>query len=656
MDYTEEQTAIIEHKKGHAMVNAVAGSGKTAVMVARIVNLIKNVTDPKKILVLMFNTEARADFYRRLKLELENSKVPYTKDRTPEVRTISSLALRTISMLQDAEVVPQYEIVFDDTRVLNRLCREALKASDIDITSFNVDYLKEIISWVKSRHDDTVNYQGKTDCKEVLMFLNFEKLRHKEKLRFFDDWVYDTVSIVKESPDLLYDVLSNRYQHIVLDEFQDINQCQMKIIDIYTTARTTLLAVGDPQQAIYGFRGSDPMIMVKDFPEKYKPKMFNLSKTFRFGQNLSDASNRLISHNELRFDVLCRSAECTPDTKIHYLNDETYNPAELIKRLCPDGDYSKVALLGREKWHWIKTEIELLKHGIPYFITGKNAPSLLDQPTVKSLLGYLRLADEATNFKTLSNSDRRSVMSSMIGIPSLSIALPCKKKLIERLKDNPDSYNIFPDTADDLSLLQLENETFKKQKYGLERRELVFDMCLGLNGERGNATRALKAINNAKRLNYKRYFESTAVRVKDAEYRIMIIDGLLSLAEHLQAKHPTINGFLNHIDQLHTEYQKLTKENRQNCVSITTMHQSKGLQFDHVILPELHADTMPAKNENDEVDDIEGDRRLFYVAMTRARKNVYLVEGEQASPFIAESLALESSTAEIIEPEGAINE
>ncbi len=635
MQYTDEQQAVIEHKEGHAIAKAVAGSGKTAVMVGRIIHLLKLGVDPKKILVLMFNNTARNDFYRRLKKEMVLQKVDHVSDRIPEVRTISSLALRTIELLQDSEVLPVYDIMFDDAKIQNRLVRDALRKSQVEPSAANVDYLKAIISWIKSRCDDEINYHGETNCEEVVMFLNFEKIRHEQKLRFFDDWAYDTVNLIKEDPEIIYDVLSSRYQHIIIDEFQDVNNAQMQIIDVYINPKTSLMVVGDPQQSIYGFRGSDPRIMLEYFPDKYKPTSYNLSKTFRFGPRSSKAANNLISYNQLRFDLDCHSAAGTPDTKIFTLDQDEYRPAELIKHYCPDDDYQSIAVLCREKWHWLQTEIECLKHGIPYYLPSKESPSFLAQPAVKSLLGYLRLADEAELFKKLPDSERFSVMASMIGIPSLSILLACKKQIIDRLKDNPDSYNIFPDTAEMLMNSQLDNEQVKKQLYALERRETVFDMSLGLNGDKGNAVRALKAISSPKRLNYVRYFESTAVRVKDADYRTLMINGLIELAEHVQDQYPTINGFLGYLDQLHENYQNRTIEDRQTCLTIITMHQSKGLQYDHIIIPELHAETMPAQNEKG-VDDIEGERRLFYVAITRARKTLHLVQGNDPSVFINE--------------------
>lgn len=266
MSFTEEQQAIINHSSGHALVNAVAGSGKTTVMVSFIEKLASSGIDPKKVLVLMFNKTAREDFQNRLRLKMASSSADFDKDRLAEIRTLSSLSYKTIMLLQSSEVIPEYRILVNDARLQNPLIKAALNKHKVKETSSNIQYLIEVIEWIKSRHDDEVHYMGKTDCIEVRLFHEYEKLRHEAKLRFSVDWSYDTVTAVKQTPDLLHDVLNSRFEYVIVDEFQDINVCQMDIINYFVGEDTKIMVVGDVNQSIYAWRGSSPEIMLKSFP------------------------------------------------------------------------------------------------------------------------------------------------------------------------------------------------------------------------------------------------------------------------------------------------------------------------------------------------------------------------------------------------------
>lgn len=641
MPYTEEQQKIIAHDEGNALINAVAGSGKTTVMVGFIEKLAKSGIDPKKVMVLMFNRTARDDFQERLIKKLKDSDTPFDKDRLAEIRTLSSLSYKTITLLQSSNAIEEYTLLFGDDRIQNALCRDALKACDVNATPANVDYLKEVIDWIKARHDDIPHYQGMEKCKEIELFTAYEALRHKRKLRFSSDWAYDTVTAVKSSPDLLYDVLNSRFQYVIVDEFQDINACQMEIINVFVNEQTKILVVGDVNQSIYAWRGSDPNIMLKDFPNKYKPVVYNLSQTFRFGQTLSDASNRLIAHNPSRFEFECFSAQGTPDTKVNIINYEHYQPHVLAKDLSDSNNYSQVAILGRERAHWFETELNFLKHNIPYQVMTTDGQCVLETLTIKSLLGYLRLASSAKAFYQMDKEARKSLISQMMSMPSLYLDRDYKVQLINRLTDNPDSYQIFPEIKRQIrTSLKIDDKQLKAQCDAIDAREEIWDVCLGLNADKSSAYRALRLLYTCRELNIKYSIQRTSLRDKDAEYKLMLVDGLIDLADHVKDTHPSIDAFLSYIDGLHTSYKNQTKEERAKCVTITTMHRSKGLEWDHVILPDLHDGAMPVVSDKNTVVDEEGDRRLLYVAMTRAKHSVYLVGGDEdkkkSSVFLGE--------------------
>ena len=632
MSYTDEQLAIINHNEGNALINAVAGSGKTTVMVGLINRLAKDGIDPKKIMVLMFNKKAREDFQERLRLKFEENETQYEKDRSAQVRTLSSLAYRTISLLQSSGVIPEYDMTFSNSKVQNALARDALKVCDVVATSKNVDYLNEVSEWIKSRYDEEVQYMGETECVEVKLFRTYEVLRHKRQIRFATDWAYDSVSVVKKNPDLLHDVLYTQFKYLIVDEFQDINDCQMEIINIFVGDDTKLLVVGDVNQSIYAWRGSNPDIMLKSFPERYNPTTYNLSKTFRFGSKLSKAANNLISHNESRFEFECLSAEGTPETKVHVLEHQNYKPHELVKSLAKGKDYSDIVVLGRERSNWFETELNLLKHKIPYQVISNDEKCVLDTITIKTILGYLRLASNAKGFHPKSLNIRKNLISEMFRFPSLYLDNDYKRQLINRLAENPSSYQIFPDIKRQMKQhLKVDDKKLKSYCSVIDSREEIWDVCLGLSAEKSSAYRALRLIYSCKELSYKWNIERTSLREKDADYKFMLINMLIDLADSVKDTHPSIGEFLSYIDGLHKSYNEQTTEARQKCLTITTMHRAKGLEWSHVILPDLFDKSMPVVDEKGNVVDEEGDRRLLYVAMTRAKENVYLIGGMSSS-------------------------
>lgn len=647
MSFTEEQQAIINHSSGHALVNAVAGSGKTTVMVSFIEKLASAGIDPKKVLVLMFNKTAREDFQNRLRLKMAGSSADFDKDRLAEIRTLSSLSYKTIMLLQSSEVIPEYRILVNDARLQNPLIKAALNKHEVKETSSNIQYLIEVIEWIKSRHDDEVHYMGKTDCIEVRLFHEYEKLRHEAKLRFSVDWSYDTVTAVKQTPDLLHDVLNSRFEYVIVDEFQDINACQMDIINYFVGEDTKIMVVGDVNQSIYAWRGSSPDIMLKNFPAKYQPTEYQLTQTFRFGSNLAEASNNLIAHNKSRFEFDCVSASGTPDTKVHILQREEYKPSKLIKSLAvtsfnnkgeEEKDYSNIAILGRERCYWFETELDCLKNGVPYQLMTGEKLCVLDTLTIQSFIGYLRLAGSAKNLYGKDKKERKKIITSMLQFPSLFLVNEYKQQLINRLVDAPDSYQIFPDIKKQLKEnLKVDDKVLKQQCDAVDLREEIWDVCLGVNAEKSNAVRALKLIYGARELNFKNAAQRGSMRQKDTDYKLMLLDGIIDLAEHIKDEKPSINAFLSYIDSLHNSYLDNSKKNRPKCVTVTTMHRSKGLEWDNIIIPDLYNSTMPVLDDDNNAVDEESDRRLLYVAMTRAKKNVYLVGDDgNSSKFLAE--------------------
>ena len=429
--YTQEQLDIINHDSGHVRVTAVPGSGKTHAMIGRVVRLLASNIPARRIAVVMFNAQAATDFFKRLQKAIHSdNQIEVKKDRMPVVRTLHSLAARMIQTLIQNDYLPNYTFDPDKSFLQRTFLKEALKELNCDDSLEIVEQMQSAISLIKSRCDEIISFNGDVEALEVQVFKAYEKIRHHNKMRFFDDLLYDTAMAVKQKPELI-NLLGNKVRHVIVDEFQDINPCQMELIKIIAGTKADVMIVGDVNQSIYGFRGAEPKIMLEDFSKAFnKVTDYSLSTTFRFGQSLSDLANQSISFNENRFDIRCQSNPSAGETEIYVLSESEYNPVSLITQKLHN-NYSKTAVLVREFSHKIKTEMALLKAGIPYQVVG--GESILNHKAVISLLGYLRLADEAQNLQLLTPSEREHTISCMLNMPALSIHRSLKKQLVNRL-------------------------------------------------------------------------------------------------------------------------------------------------------------------------------------------------------------------------------
>jgi len=594
VSYTKEQEEIINHDSGHAIVSAVAGSGKTHTMVGRVAHLLKSGVSPRQILVVMFNKDAQLGFSERLKSE--GIKL------LPPVRTFHAMAYRMLQRLQALQKVPNFRLE-PQNHVLHAICRAALDEHDKDANGEEVNNLCEVITHVKAAYIDKDSYQGQAKCDEMDLFKTFEKLRLEAKVRFFDDLQYDLIKAIKEDSSLTR-LFENRVDHIIVDEYQDVNPCQQEMIKLIAGKRARVMVVGDVNQCIYEFRGSDPSIMLEGFAKDFEnPKHYALSQTFRFGSRLCDSANTLIQNNTLRFDTTTKPAECASHTHIKLIAAKNYDLGCLVNECLQHTDrYSNMAVLVREFSHAIDTEIGLLKADIPYQLTG--GKGFFESDVVRSMLGFLRLHDSAVNLCAKSIDERTESINAMIKCPALYMAPKQAENLIRAMIDSPSAVDIINSFAGS------QDKASKKRM--LDKRADIWDYALGIEST-DSAYLILKDLYY--QLGYKRYFEFAFSKPEDQDRKLALAKALLNLVQELDMD---IGGTLDHIDRLIAHSKSL---DHTDSVLITSIHKAKGLEFDCVIMPELKEGKFPSDRDLS----IESERRIFYVGMTRAKKMLYLI-------------------------------
>ncbi len=592
--YTTEQQAIIDHQNGHAMVSAVAGSGKTHTMIGRVKHLLDSGVMPRHILVVMFNKDAQLGFSARLKGQ--GCQV------LPPIRTFHAMAYKMLQRLQALQKVENFKLETENY-VLHGLCRAALEEHDRDANSEEVQALCEIITHVKAAFVGKDRYFGDSSCDELKLFQTFEKLRREARLRFFDDLQYDLIKALHEDQSLVR-LFENRLDYIIVDEYQDVNPCQQEIIKLLAGNRAQVMVVGDVNQCIYEFRGSDPSIMLKGFGEDFKDvSQYALSKTFRFGQKVCDAANHLIAHNKLRFDTNTIPAQ-DKETRIHLIGKGDYQIDKIISTCLSTHceQYSNIAILVREFAHAVETEIGLLSAEIPYQLTG--GKGFFETDVVRSMLGFLRLHDSATMLCSKSLEERTQSIEAMVKCPSLYLPPKQVSTIIKQLANSPSAIEI---------LSQFASSQGKASKSRmLEKRADIWDYALSIDSS-DSAYLILKDLYY--QLGYKRYFEFAFSKPEDQDRKLALAKALLNFVEQLDMD---VGGTLTHIDTL-TQNARLL--DNQDSITITSIHKAKGLEFDCVIMPEL----IKGKFPSDRHDNVESERRIFYVGMTRAKKTLYLI-------------------------------
>ena len=630
MKYSTEQQAIIEHSSGHAKVEAVAGSGKTHALVGRVTHLLKKGVLPEHILVIMYGRDACNDFEKRLTKANPGVAV------LPHVKTFHSIVGKYVHQLMEEEILPEWEVLIGDEATFTQfqLCQQALQTVGRKVTEEeSIRDVQMLVAKVKADYDTDNNAVDMLPEKERTLFNAYETARTEREVRFFDDLFYDFWCCLAENPGLTQ-LFRSRIQHIIVDEYQDINQTQQCLLRSLfdNTRNASVMVVGDANQTIYEFRGSRPEIMLTEFQQVFpEPTCYQLSQTFRFGNSVSQMANRLISYNSSKVDLTCVSNEAVADTKVTVLPHVGFsmkNMLTTLKKVKVKPTTKTVSLLVREYHHAYNIEAECIANNISYSIMpGK---SFITSSPVQSILGYLRLADEGCYLAELTSAQRLSCVQRMLSCPRLYIKSEYRTRLANQLAADPADLSAFTAVAECI-------EKEKVAKSVLARRQ-AWDAALSVWGD-DNAEMALLTLRQKCR--YATYFDYSAATVDDAKRKMAALNALIFLA---QQKQQTVAEFLRYTESLlkSSETLSTTTSKATSLFSINTIHSAKGLEWDVVIMPQLIEGGFPSVDAI-EKGQLEAERRLCYVAMTRARKHLYFVgypvEHEKSSPFLHEAFS-----------------
>lgn len=622
MQPTPEQSEVIAHTGGHAIVSAVAGSGKSATLIERICHLLERGVAPDRILVLMFNKGARDDFAARLRARLANAPAP-------EVFTFHGFGYRLCARMEQFGLLERRPLL-TAARDTHPLARQAIQRTNLTLPDESkIDPSPEVVSDFLNTVDvlKGLLHPPDADCAPekisvtpsfLRAYADLELLRMNRGFRLFGDLIADPVRLALADPSVA-NFMANRYEHIIVDEFQDINESQMSMVRLLAGSRAKVMVVGDDDQTIYAWRGACPDWMIAGFEKAFTGvTRYSLSRTFRYGHRLSLFANFTIHRNRSRIDKLCVSGtERETDVAIR-MHAALAGPAtgvvsEIEDWVSKGGQRSDVTILVREYANAAEIELALSQQGIPYRLVG--SPSFADRPEIMALRAHMSLATGALDLID-TESVRLGMLEALLHYPTLYL----RKEEWNAARHFIGS--LHTDIAASLARWLDALAARAGKPYLRERRHDAGALLRWSAGQR-SASRADPFLQHIVRKSamYDTIDKQTSNPLRSGE-KVRLVAKLIGLAStHAYS----IEEFAHLLNQISARAQEAVEA---DSVLITSIHRSKGLEWPCVILPDLTEGQFPAEPDEDAIED---ERRLFYVAATRAQKQLVVCTPQDAA-------------------------
>ncbi len=583
------QQEAVKHGKGPSLVLSGPGSGKTRVITHRIAYLIDrlNVT-PDNILAVTFTNKAANEMRARIK-KLTTT-VPLW------MGTFHSICAKILRESGGFLGISPNFTIFDDDDSL-RLIKDIMKELNISIKTFSPGSIKSAIGSAKTELIGPTEYQNlaRGYFQEIAskVYNEYQKALHKNKALDFDDLLFQTVNLFQKYPEILKK-FQDRWKYILVDEYQDTNRVQYIFTKLLAQKERNLFIVGDASQAIYGWRGADFRNILnfsKDFPEV---KIFNLEQNYRSTKKILSAATNIISKNQSHpvLDLWTENQEGIP--LILYEAKDEVEEAEFITRtiekLIKTGqnfDLKSFAVLYRTNAQSRVLEEAMLRAGLPYTLVG--GTRFYERKEIKDVISYLRLLEnpaDQVSFKRIVNTPPRGIGPAALKDPT-NLKVKEFWKLIKDAKEKSAS----PATIDIIDLVLTETK----------------------------------------------YLDYLDDGTTEGAARAENVKELRSVA----AEFPKPIDFLENVALVEKEYlpknYSRTAEDVKNVVTLMTLHAAKGLEFPIVFMVGLEEGLFPHSRSLTDTHELEEERRLCYVGITRAKQQLYLTYTQKRLYFGAKT-------------------
>ena len=609
----KEQREAVQTIQGPLLVLAGAGSGKTKLLTSRIAYLIQNGVKPRNILAVTFTNKAAKEMKERLGNILGENVVKYMW-----VGTFHGICGRILRenienySFQSGKKLDKNFSIYDENDS-NAVIKQAIKKLNLDDKVYQPKLVKSVISNAKNKMQDAYTFatfaRDFKSQKIAAIYEEYENALNNNNAIDFDDMLLLTVKLLeqcKEVRQLYYD----RFQHILVDEFQDTNMAQYKLINmLYTNLEPeipderSLCVVGDVDQSIYSWRGADYTIILNFQKDFKKTKLIKLEQNYRSTANILNVANAIIENNTERVDKVLYSQKGDGELIDYYEAQDEADEANFIaSRIKQDsgGDYNRYAILYRTNSQSRALEEACMAAGIPYRIYG--GLKFYDRKEIKDIIAYLKLIynpDDSQSFRRIVNVPKRAIGDTTV--KALSDFADSKDvSLFEAIKEIEES-ELSPRVQ---SKLKDFAELILKFKNAVGSYSLQEFVTLVI--EKSGYLAELQSQNTP-----------------ESEADIENLQELVNVAGEFVPEESD-NALGEFLQQVALVSDLDGMDDISNNVTLMTLHSAKGLEFPVVFLAGCDEGVFPHQRTFNIPSEMEEERRLMYVGVTRAEEKLYL--------------------------------
>lgn len=619
-DLNNKQLEAVTSDAQYLRIIAGAGSGKTRVLTYRIVHLIENIGVPAdRILGITFTNKAANEMRERVaKL------IPNINSRYIRLSTFHAFCARFLR--EEITHFPGYTSSFmiydedDQKRLVKDVAVNRGHEKRDEIIRLSLEYIGFNKSVGKMPEDITIKFERYPNEKEMLeIWKTYEARKVQMNALDFDDLMIMTLRILEKNPSVRTK-WQRRFDHILVDEFQDTNDIQFKLIRMLLADTTSLYVVGDPDQTIYTWRGANDLIMLELDKTFKNTTTIILNENYRSTQTILDAANKLIANNRGRIEKdLFTKNGLGDEVELYCANDSAGEANWIVKKIqslkAADRSFSyrDVVILIRANYLSLNFEKEFIRQQIPYQIYG--GFKFFQRKEIKDVLAYFRILmsdKDDISFDRIANTPRRGLSTAMDGLKKY--AQNNEYSLIEAIRFGED-LPLSAKSKDALAVL-IKNIDLAREELKKGQRELS-----GILQEYIISTGLIE------------FFQEE----KDEDKREEMLDNVQTLFEDIEDfinKNPqsTFSDYLENTALMSAQDEIVDQEK----ITLMTVHMAKGLEYDYVFVAALNQGVFPNQRAVDDGGEctLEEERRLCYVAFTRAKKRLFITYNLGYSPIL----------------------
>ena len=644
----DEQKRAIEHIYGPLLIIAGAGSGKTRVLTYRYAHLVKNYSVSfEKILAITFTNKAANEMKERI------SKLLNLEVSPKWISTFHSSCVKILRIHGHLIGFKNNFTIYDQSDSA-KLIRNCMRENDVDLKQYSPKRFQAHISSLKNMRtspgEAVENAESFFEVKVAEIYTSYEKKLILSNSMDFDDLLIKTVELL-ETSDQALDYWSNKFEYIMVDEYQDTNLVQYKLIELLSSKYKNLCVVGDSDQSIYAFRGAD-IRNIQEFEKDFsKATIITLEKNYRSSQKILDIANAVISHNPRKKEKnLWTDNEDGLDVnaiRFGSERDEGKWIGEEISKIINEDKNNEIAIFYRTNNQSRIFEEELRKLSINYRVVGN--VRFYDRKEIKDILSYLNFLvnqDDAVSFERVLNVPKRGIGESTL----------------QKLRDYANSRNIsVSNVLEHINQIDALSDRVIKQLTTF--KNLIIELKThAIKGPSQSIEKILELTGYKKELIKEGTLES--------QMRIENLEELLTSAvefenlyeEEIDDPFHKVRDYLESL-ALFTDSDNITNEDN---VLLMTLHNAKGLEFPVVFMTGMEENVFPSQRSENEFE-IQEERRLCYVGMTRAEKKLYLTYSstrtlwagtnynlpsrflDEAKPFFKELEVIDSNSSDLLD-------